>query len=337
MPARRPAVVAAVLAVVLLAGCSSGSGGDSLQVIPAAVPAQAATPTATPAGTVRPVGAVLTGAQLVPGTSVLALLTGTPERVLLLDTTDPAAAPREVALPGPATALAPGQDGHVLVAAQGAVLDVDAAAGTAASTPVDGDVVSVARRDDGSLVAGLAGGTVVVLAADGTPGARVSGLAGAEDLVVTPGGVYALDRQQTAVFTLDLSGEGSQGLALRAGVGAGNAVADRFGRVVVSDTAGGQLLLFGTGPLLERQQYPVAGAPWALAYDATRNLVWVTLTATDEVVGYELTGGEPVERYRLPTVHRPESVAVDPGSGTVFVASAAGDGVQTVDPEGSAG
>jgi len=40
------------------------------------------------------------------------------------------------------------------------------------------------------------------------------------------------------------------------------------------------------------------------------------------VIGYQLAGGQPVEKYRLPTVRQPNSVAVDPDSGRVFVASA---------------
>ncbi|GAB2914000.1 lipoprotein [Rhodococcus aerolatus] len=335
---RAPGVVAAALAAAVLAGCSSsGSAADQLATIEPAGPAVATGATAPAAGTVRPVGAVVDAAQAVPGTSTVALLTASPERVLLLDTatTD---APRSVALPGAATSLAPaGRDGHVLVAAAGAVLDVDAAAGTVTSTPAPGDVVSVAALPDGRVAAGLADGSVVALGPDGAVGPTVGGIASADGLVVAGGTLHVLDRRQTALLQVDLSGEGSLGLGLRAGVGATTAVADRFGRVVVADTAGGQLLLFGTDPFLERQQYPVPGAPYALAYDATRNLVWVTLTATDEVVGYELTGGEPVERYRLPTVHEPDSVAVDPTSGVVVVGSAAGEGVAQLDPAGGAG
>lgn len=338
MTRRRSAgVLAAVLAVAVVAGCSSsGSSADQLATIEPAGPAVAAAPTAPAAGTLRPVGAVVDAALAVPGTSVVALLTASPERVLLLDTAS-SDAPRSVALPGAATSLAPaGRDGHVLVAAAGAVLDLDAAAGTLTSTPAPGDVVSAAVLPDGRLAAGLADGSVVVLGPDGAVAAQVGGIASADGLVVAGGTLHVLDRRQTALLQLDLSGEGSLGLGLRAGVGATNAVTDRFGRVVVADTAGGQLVVFGTDPFLERQQYPVPGAPYALAYDAVRNLVWVTLTATDEVAGYELTGGEPVERYRLPTVHEPDSVAVDASSGVVVVASGSGDGVAQVDPAGGA-
>jgi DNA-binding beta-propeller fold protein YncE len=102
--------------------------------------------------------------------------------------------------------------------------------------------------------------------------------------------------------------------------------------VLVTDTRGGELLAFSAGPLLMRQRYPVPGVPYALAYDSRRDLVWVTLTERNEVVGYYVAGGEPVERYRFPTVRQPNAVAVDPESGRVFVASADGGGVQVVQP-----
>ena len=49
-------------------------------------------------------------------------------------------------------------------------------------------------------------------------------------------------------------------LALRAGLGATTIAADPMGRVLVTDTRGGQLLVFGVDPLMEQQAYPV-GAP----------------------------------------------------------------------------
>ena len=85
-------------------------------------------------------------------------------------------------------------------------------------------------------------------------------------------------------------------------------------------------------PLLLRQRYPVPGSPYGLAYDAQRDLAWITLTARNEVVGLDVAGGEPVERYRFPTVQQPDSVAVDPPSGRVFVGSASGAGMQVIDP-----
>ena len=271
---RAARVLAAAVALVVAAGCSSGSDSQQLAVIEPAGPAVATGPTPTPAGTVRDVGAALTAAQAVPGSETVALLTATPSRLLLLDPGQ--GAPREVVLPVASNTLAPGTDGHVLVAADGAVLDVDVAAGTVSSTPAPGDVVSVAALPSGGLAAGLADGTVVGLGPDGPTGTPVTGVASADEVLNVGGTVHVLDRRQTALLQVDLT-DGTVGVGLRDGEGATNAVADRYGRIVVTDTARGQLLVFGSDPFLERQQYPVPGAPYAVAYDPVADLVWVTL------------------------------------------------------------
>ena len=69
-----------------------------------------------------------------------------------------------------------------------------------------------------------------------------------------------------------------------------------------------------------------------MAYDPARDIACVTLTATNEVAGVDL--GDPVPRVvaRLPTVRQPDAVAVDPGTGRVFVASPALAKLQLVDP-----
>ncbi|MGH3670348.1 MAG: YncE family protein, partial [Pseudonocardiaceae bacterium] len=144
--------------------------------------------------------------------------------------------------------------------------------------------------------------------------------------------VWVLDRGRTAVSVVDLS-SGEISPELRAGNGSANAVADRFGRMLVTDTRDGELLAFAGNPPVLRQRFPLPGAPYGLAYDARRNLAWVTLTARDEVVGLNLTGGEPVIIHRFPAVHQPDAVAVDPVSGRVLVGSASGAGLQVIDPE----
>lgn len=77
----------------------------------------------------------------------------------------------------------------------------------------------------------------------------------------------------------------------------------------------------------------LSDAPYGVAVDDRSGMVWVTLTGTNEVVGYDLSTGIPVERHRFPTVRQPNSVAVD-GTGAVHVASATGDGVQRIEVTG---
>jgi DNA-binding beta-propeller fold protein YncE len=101
---------------------------------------------------------------------------------------------------------------------------------------------------------------------------------------------------------------------------------------VVVDTRGGELLIFTTGPLFLRQRHPVGESPYGTAYDSQRDVLWLTLTASNEVVGYDLSGGAPREVARHATVRQPDSVAVDPGTGKVYVASRADGTVQAITP-----
>jgi hypothetical protein len=104
--------------------------------------------------------------------------------------------------------------------------------------------------------------------------------------------------------------------------------ADPAGRVLVADTRGGQLLVFGADPLIERQAYPVDESPYGIAGSTT--LVWVSQTATNTVIGYDLATGIPMEKVRYPTVRQPNSLALDQDSGTLYVVSGSGDGVQMI-------
>lgn len=137
-----------------------------------------------------------------------------------------------------------------------------------------------------------------------------------------------LDRLRSAVFERK---DGRNGAGLRAGDGATNAVADRYGRLLVVDTRGGELIAFSADPLIMRQRYPVPGAPYGIAYDAQRDLAWITLTERNEVVAYDIAGGEPVEKHRFPTIRQPNTVATDE-AGRVYVASADNGGIQVISP-----
>ncbi len=328
------AVAAMAAGCLLLGGCASSSDGSSLEVRAPATPARAPAATAVPAGTVTPVGAALHGVVIDPSTRVLGVLAESPNRLLLLNADDLTAAPRTVALPAaPAQVTLSSPGGPMLVAMPGAVLRVDQRTATAVTTKVDADVRSVLALLDHRLAVGTADGAVLVVGADGAVAQRITGLAETDALVDTQRGVVALDRKQTAVSVVDL-GQGELGVSLRAGEGATNAVVDRFGRVLVTDTAGNELLAFSADPLLLRQRFPVPGAPYGLAYDPKTDLAWVTLTERNQVVGYDVAGGEPVERYRFDTVPQPDTVAVDTKTGAVLVASATGAGVQRIEPTG---
>jgi hypothetical protein len=66
-------------------------------------------------------------------------------------------------------------------------------------------------------------------------------------------------------------------------------------------------------------------------------LVWVSLTASNTVVGYDLSTGIPVEKVRYPTVRQPNTLAYDESSGTLYVVSGSGDGIQVIRNAGEPG
>ena len=136
-----------------------------------------------------------------------------------------------------------------------------------------------------------------------------------------------LDRGQTSVTTIDPRGTNA-GQALRAGEGATSMAADPAGRVLVADTRGESLLVFGANPLILRQRYPVHDAPYGLA--GSSRLAWVSQTASNNVVGYDLATGIPVEKVRYRTVQQPNTLAFDEASGTLYVVSGSGAGVQVI-------
>jgi hypothetical protein len=58
----------------------------------------------------------------------------------------------------------------------------------------------------------------------------------------------------------------------------------------------------------------------------------VTLTERNEVVVFDLTAEAPRELARFPTLQQPNTVAVDPATGRVFIASPTRGAVQLLDP-----
>jgi hypothetical protein len=333
--ALRAALPAALLVAGLMVGCGTAGRSDAQQAVVPAAPASAPLGGPAPAGTVVPLGAPATEVVVDPRTRTVAVALADPPR-LLLRALDGAAPPREVPLPGPAADLVLAVDGGPLlvpITTLGSLIRVPLDGGAPSRTDLGGSAYGAVTVGSATVVA--LGDRLAVL--DGNRiRTTVSGFITAARLVPagTPGGtkIGVLDRGRSAVSVVDLS-SGEISPALRAGNGAAGAVADRFGRMLVTDTRDGELLAFAGDPPVLRQRFPLPGAPFGLAYDGRRDLAWVTLTARDEVVGLGVAGGEPVIVHRFPTVHQPNAVAVDPVSGRVLVVSASGAGLQVIDPE----
>lgn len=324
LPAPRITACTIGAALLLLTGCSSEKDGDSLQTIEPAT-AAVSPAEATPAGAVEALGRPVDALVFDPVTGTTAVLTDGGTNLLLQGTGEP----RTVPLDGRAVDMSLAAEGRVLLPMDGRVQIVDIASGKADSTEVDGDARSAVFLPDGRLAVGLANGRIQVVAGTGGATETISGLASVDELALTDGDLTALDRRQTSLTEIDL-GDSSLGMALRAGEGATHLVTDEHGRILVTDTGGDELLVFTTDPLIMRQRYPVPHAPYALAYDDRTDLVWVTLTGNNKVIGYDLSTGVPVEKGRFDTVRQPNSVTVDTETGTLVVGSATGDGLQRI-------
>lgn len=329
----------AILAMSALTGCSSNPADAPPPTI---APAQAAaSPPAAGelAGTVRPLGAGAQSARFDPATKALVVLGPGPEgqsALTVFPASPQGAQPRTVLTPAAATAMTGNGDGRLWLSTRGGYLRVDIAAGTVTPTEVDGqsgtDFTAIARRGDGRLVLGTADGAVLTLNSDTDVQAKLSIFARVDALVTQGDTTVVLDRGQTSVTAVDSSGE-KAAQALRSGEGATTIAADSAGRVLVADTRGDELLVFGADPLIMRQRYPVPGAPYGLAGSA--KLAWVSQTATNTVIGYDLATGIPVEKVRHRTVQQPNDLAYDEASDTLYVVSGSGAGVQLI-PNASA-
>lgn len=325
-------VVVAVTAVACLAGCSSKPADSPPPTISPAQAAISPAVTEKPAGSVRPLAAAGEAATFDPATSSLVVLGRDAAGGSLLATFPVTGPSRTIPLPAAATAIVGDGGGNVYASTKGGYFKVDVrAAGAVTRLDVDGerdtDFTAITRRADGKVVLGSSAGAVYTLGSDTAVEARLQIFAHVNALVAVGNTVAVLDRGQTSVTTIDPSGT-KQEHALRAGEGATTMVTDPSDRILVADTRGEALLVFGTNPLMLRQQYPVKGAPYGLA--GSSRLAWVSETATNSVVGYDLGTGIPVEKVRYRTVQQPNSLTFDDKTGTLFVVSGSDGGVQVI-------
>ncbi|MGI8805295.1 MAG: YncE family protein [Thermoleophilaceae bacterium] len=324
---------AALLALAFLLGAC----GSSDELPPPAEPAVSPPVSVAPDGRVVDVGHMPEGVVADPATGLVAVGLRDPDRLALVDgrsgevvrRTPLPEAPRHLQL------AAPG--GPVLVPAEGAdaLLEVSLPDGRiAARTPGGEFPHDAAAVGDRRFVADEFGDAVSVV----EDGRAIATL----DAPVQPGGVAALGRETVGVVAV-------RGNVLRvydartlrplgdAGAGAGpthivaDPVAERF---FIADTRGEALLfsIAGERPeIFDRLNLP--GPPYGLAIDPRRRRIWVTLPASNELAEVELEGNEPTVVRTYPTVRQPNSVAVDPKTGTLFVAGRAGGELEIIRPD----
>jgi hypothetical protein len=120
-----------------------------------------------------------------------------------------------------------------------------------------------------------------------------------------------------------------------AGVGPTHVRAGPNGLFYEADTEGNAVLTFRAGAGGPRETGSVRtrpGAPYGIAIDSARRLVYVTLTAANLLESFRISGNGLVPDRIWPTVRQPNDVAVDEASGRVFVAGRADGQLELIDP-----
>ena len=318
-----------VLLVALLTG--AGCGGFTEELPPAAEPARSPLLVDRPAGRVVRVGHKPEGLAVDPRSGLVAVGLTNPDRLALVDADSGrvvrrvglAESPRHLGLAGPG--------GPVLVPGESAdrLLQVELPDGRVRSTRVGRfphDAVAAGGR---FFVADELGDTLSVVSG----GRRVKVL----EAPVQPGGVAVTDGGRTLglvavrerVLQLYDARALRPGDSIDVGIGPTHVVAARGARFFVIDTRGDGVLEVRLRPNLRvHRRTHLPGAPYGVAADPVRRRMWVTLTETNRVA--EMKDGKVLRTY--PTVRQPNSVAVDPRTGRVFVASRKDGTLQMIDP-----
>jgi DNA-binding beta-propeller fold protein YncE len=302
---------------------------------PPAEPAVSPPVTVRPAGRTVAVGAVPEGIVADGPSRRVAVGVRQPDQLVLLDA-DSGAVVNRVPLPGVLRHLQiddPGRTVLVPDESSNSLIRVALPNGPARSQVMTGTMPHDATRaTDGDVyVANEAGGSVVVVRGEQivhtfTDVTQPAGLAPVGDRT---GLIDVRDNSLTVYENGTFAGI----LELPAGAGPTHLVADKHGRMIATDTRGGQVLVFDpSGTPRQVGQVAVPGEPYGITYDPQRDRLWVTVTATNQVVGFDMTDPTPREVARIPTVRQPNTVAVDPQTGRLFVTGTTDGVVQIVDP-----
>ncbi len=321
-------IAAPALAAAALAGCGGGSRSD---LAPAAEPAKSPPAASRPAGRVTAIGHKPEGMVADARTRLLAVGLTNPDRLVLVNM-DSGRVVRRIRLPEAPRHLSlarPG--GPVLVPAEkaGELVEVSLPSGRLRAIRVGRQPHDAAAAGGRVFVGNEGGDTLSVI--DGSREVRRL------PAPVQPGGVaVSSDGRQVAVVGVSeraLELRGTRDLKSRGqidvGVGPTHIVA-RGRRFFVVDTRGGGLLEVRTDKhdLRIHRRTNLPGGPYGITFDRPRKRFWVTLTKTNQVV--QLTDRRRLRAF--PTVRQPNSVAVDPSTGRVFVASRAEGTLQSILP-----
>ena len=299
---------------------------------PAAEPAAAPAATLHPAGRETRVGSLPEGIVVDPHTGMVAVALRDPARLVLISagsgrvlrTVRILAPPRHLELAG--------ESGPVLVPAEPVdkMIEVSLPSATVQSIPVGAHPHDAAAVGGRVFVGNEFGRSVSVLAGRRMV-AQIGGFMQPGGLAAVGGEVAAVDVRADTVTLIDAHGFRVIGKA-PAGKGPTHLVAGD-GRLFVADTRGNALLGYTTQPELHLvSRLALAGTPYGIAIDRVHNRLWVTLTATNKLVEVAIDGPTLSRVASYPTGRQPNTVAVDPRDGRVFVADAGAGVVQLIDP-----
>jgi DNA-binding beta-propeller fold protein YncE len=163
-----------------------------------------------------------------------------------------------------------------------------------------------------------------------------------EPAPLQPGGVAAA-RNGSAVVVVGVRGRRIEAYApdgrplgtAPVGVGPTHVRAAPNGLFYVADTEGDALISFrvtAQGPHQVGSVRTKCCTPYGIAIDGRRGVVYVTLTATNRLESFRISGHGLVPDRIWPTVRQPNDVAVDEATGQVFVAGTDNDQLQLIAP-----
>lgn len=329
--AHRPLLVTSLVATtVLLAGCSQNlpDTPDMGNATPVASP-----PAENPAGTVIDYTAAITDLEVADG-DILGVRT---EDTLAIGTVADFEAGTETTLDvdagcGDLTATG---DRFVLACEQGAFVidatdpDLDDLRATDTPTTV------AALTSDGILLTGNDVDEDVTVYRDGQEPVTFDVQDPGTEMIAVPvedrhDAVVRIWNGATTIQDIDYPND-RPGATLRVGLGVGQMAGGEDGLLVVSDNIGGQIAIYNADDIIRLQMTaPVGDDPWGVAWDAERDLAWITTLSDNQLAGYRISEGVPEEEHRLDTVADARNVVVLE-DGALVVASASGDGLQVID------
>lgn len=301
---------------------------------PPAEPQSAPAQTGRIPGRIVRVGTAPEGVVVDAATRTVVVAARKPNELVLLNA-DTGDIVNRVPLPGFVRHLQlAGAGGPVLVPVESAnaLVRVELPSGRALPQVVTGTVPhDAAEAANGTVfVANEHGGTVTVLRGEEivrvfTDSVQPAGLAPVGDVM----GLIDVRKNDLTVYdTQNLSIVGS----VAAGDGPTHLVADKHGRMIAADTRGNAVRVFAPLPTPHQIGYVAQqGGPYGIAYDPTRDLLWVASSGTNEAVGYDMSLPSPREVRRVATVQNPYTLGVDADTGRLFIAGVTGGVIQVVD------